>query len=170
MATQKILVLPDTPVSFKNSGGTVLWTPADTAVGHGRISSVWDRGAGAKPWLYSWECRVKWVATPADADEFRLYLVRSSVAATAAQTDGGLTFGDADLASETELDRHCKYIDTILASAADVAQCTHGLIEIAERYVAIAGWNASATKAMGTTDADFEFIFTPLIDEIQAAT
>jgi hypothetical protein len=170
MSTQKVLILPGTPISFKDSGGDVLWTPADTALGHGRISNVWDRGAGAVPMLYAWECRVKWVATPAALDAFRLYLVRSTASATPAKTDGGLTFGDADMTSETELTTHCKYLGRILAAAADAAKCTHGVVEIAERYVAVAGWNASATKAMGTTDADLEMIFTPLQDEIQAAS
>jgi len=170
MATQQVLGLPGTPVSFKNAGGDVLWTPADTAVAHGRISAVWDRGAGAVPVLYKWEARVKWVATPADGDEWRLYLARSSAAATAAKTDGGLTFGDADLASETELARHCHYMGRVAAAAADEAKCEHGVIEIFERYLAVAGWNASATKAIGTTDADMELILTPVIDEIQAAS
>jgi len=170
MSTQQILALPGTLISFKDTSGDVVWTPADTALGHGRISAVWDRGTGAKPMLYRWEARVKWVATPAAGDEWRLYLVRSSASATAANTDGGLTFGDADLTSETELSTHCKYVGRVVAAAADAAKCTHGGVEIADRYVAVAGWNASATKAIGTTDADMEFTLTPLIDEIQAAS
>jgi hypothetical protein len=169
MSTQQILLLPGTPISFKDSGGDVVWTPADTPLGHGRISNVWDRGAGAKPMLYAWEARAKWVNAPAAGDEFRLYLVRSTASATAAKTDGGLTFGDADLTSETELATHCKYVGRVVAAAADAARCTHGVLEIADRYVALAGWNASLTKAMGATDADLEFILTPLVDEIQAA-
>lgn len=169
MATQQVLGLPGTPISFKDAGGDVAWTPADTAAGAGRISAVWDRGAGAVPVLYTWEARVKWVATPADGDEWRLYLVRSTAAATAANTDGGLTFGDANLASETELARHCHYMGRVAAAAADAAKCTHGVIEIVDRYVAVAGFNASATKAIGTTDADMELILTPVIDDIQAS-
>ena len=172
MATQQILLLPGTPVSFKDSGGTVTWTPTydtGTAAGHGRISNVYDRGAGAQAQLYRWECRVKWAATPAAKDPFRLYIVRSSASATAANTDGNLTFGDADLAAETELANNCLYIGQVLAAAADESRCSHGVIELFDRYIAIAGWNGSATKAMGTTDADLEFILTPMIPDVQAS-
>jgi len=169
MASQQILLLPGTAVSFKDAAGDVVWTPKDVAAGAGRISAVHDRGAGAQAELYRWECRVKWVATPAAADPFRLYIVRSSAAATPANTDGFFTFGDAGVAAETELANNCLYIGQVLAGAADVARCSHGTVMLYDRYIAVAGWNASATKAMGTTDADLEFILTPMIPDVQAS-
>jgi hypothetical protein len=169
MTTQAILDAFGTPIVFKDTGGTITWTPADTAVAHGRISNVCDLGASPRATLYEWEATVKWVATPAASDPWRLYIVRSSASATAALTDGGLTFGDADLTSETELSTHCLYVGRILAAAADAAKCTHGFIQIVDRYIAVAGWNASATKAIGTTDADITFTLTPVKGDIQAA-
>ena len=168
MSTQQILALPGTPVTFKESGGIAAWTVKATAAGHGRMSAVGDRGVGAQPMLYKWEALVKWATAPAATDEWRLYLVRSSASASAANTDGGLTFGDADLTSETDLATHCKQIGRVVATA-DAAKCAHGVVEIVDRYVAVAGWNASATKALTNTAADTEFTLTPLIDEIQAA-
>jgi len=169
MATQQILLLPGTAVSFKDAAGDVLWTPADVAAGAGRISAVHDRGAGAQAEMYKWECRVKWVATPAAKDPFRLYIVRSSAAATPANTDGNFTFGDAGVAAETELEGNCLYVGQVLAGAADESRCKHGMIMLYDRYIALAGWNGSATKAMGTTDADLEFILIPMIPDVQAS-
>lgn len=171
MTTQLILALPQTPVTFASVGlGNVLWTPTNIALGNGRLSSVWDRGAGAVPRLYRWRCSTRWVATPAANDRFTLYLIEASAPATPALTDGGLTLGDASLTSEAELIVNCYSFGSVLATAVDKIFCRGGVILLAERYIALAGWNGSATKALSVTAADHICSFTPIPDEIQAPT
>jgi hypothetical protein len=170
MATQKVLTTLGTPLVFKNTGGDAVWIPADTALALGRQSAVLDLTA-LHALRYEWRCTVQWVATPAAGDQFRIYLVTSSASATAALTDGGSTFGDAEVAAATEVlyQANTKLIGIVTATAADVIFCASGIIEIGARYVGVCGYNGSATKAMHATDATFHFTLTPLIDDVQAA-
>jgi hypothetical protein len=99
-----------------------------------------------------------------------LYLVTSSASADASVTDGNLTFGDATLTSENALLLNCKAIGGVVSEAADHAYCASGIVCITERYVALACWNGSGTKALTNTAGDHVCTFTPIPDDIQAAS
>ena len=170
MSTNKIYATKGDVVTFSGSGGTILWTPQAIAGGNGRISSVWDRGAGSLPTRYLWRLTTKWATTPTAGESLRMYLVTSSVEETAALTDGGFTFGDATITSETELYNNCQAIGSVIARAAVGPYCSSGIIYIYERYVAIAGWNGSGSDALTNTVGDHIFTLTPVPDDIQAAS
>ena len=105
----------------------------------GRISNVWDRGAGSLPSRYLWRCTTRWVATPTLGDCLRLYLATSSASATAALADGGLTFGDAELTTENALLLNCIPLGGVTAEAIDKSFCSSGIIAIHER-LRCPGW------------------------------
>jgi hypothetical protein len=58
----------------------------------------------------------------------------------------------------------------VTAQAIDKSYSSQGIVAIYNRYVALAGWNASTTKAMTNTVTDHVVTFTPIPDDIQAAT
>jgi hypothetical protein len=98
-----------------------------------------------------------------------LYVVTSNAIATAALTDGGLTFGDATLTSEAALQYNCTFLGPVAAATAtDQAWCSSGLVYLWSRYIAIAGWNAAGAKALSATNGDHVFTFTPVSDDIQS--
>jgi hypothetical protein len=170
MATNTVLIKEGTSVVFKASGGDVVWTPQNEAAGKGRISAVWDRGVSPRPVRYKWRMQTRWAATVTAGDMLRLYLVTSNAAATAAATDGGQTFGDAELASESRLADNCVFIGSVVAStAADQNECSSGTVEIYDRYISVAMWNAAAVKALTNTAGDHVFTLTPMSDDIQAS-
>ena len=172
MATNKIYADPGSTFTFEASGGDVGWTPQNTASLYGRISAVWDRGSGAKPARYKWRCTTRWVATPSYGDCLRLYLVTSSASATPAVTDGGYTFGDAQLSTENPLLADCTPIGGVAANSVDQPYCASGIVYIYDRYVAIAAFNAStvSSKALTNTAGDHYLTLTEVPDEIEAAS
>lgn len=172
MTTQNIYRSVGTPVVFRGTGGgDILWTPQSIATGSGRISNVWDRGAGNLPVRYKWRCSTRWVATPAAYDALRLYLIGSSAAADPTVTDGNITFGDAGLASEDVLVANCLCFGSVVVDAtpADVLYVSSGIVLLYDRYIGIAGWNGSATKALTGTVGDHILSFTPMPDDIESA-
>ena len=171
MATNKIYYTPGTIVTFRGAGGgDILWTMQNEGTGKGRISNVWDRGEGSLPARYLWRCTTRWVATPTLGDCLRLYLVTAAAAADATLTDGGLTIGDAELTVEDPLFLNCQPLGGVTAQAIDKSYSSQGIVAIYNRYVALASWNASGTKAMTNTVTDHVVTFTPIPDDIQAAT
>jgi hypothetical protein len=169
MATNKIYVTPGTTITFRASGGDVLWTPTSVATAAGRISDVWDRGSGSKPARYLWRIMTKWAATPTSGDNMRLYLVTSSNSTGADQGDGGVTFGDAAVSNENPYVYDCRFIGCVMTQAASYSVSASGICEIFSRYVAIMGWNSSNAVALSSTADDHIFTFTEIPDDIQAA-
>jgi hypothetical protein len=113
---------------------------------------------------------MKWVATPTANDPFRVYLITSNASATAAATDGGTTFGDGTVTSETVAAAQYLYLGSVIAATAtDQAWCASGTVEILDRYIGIFGFNAAVAKALSGTAGEFVFTLTPIMDEIEAA-
>lgn len=169
MTTQSILAAPGTPVVFAAAGiSNVLWTPQNEGAGKGRIAAVWDRGAGHVPVPYHWRATCRWVATPAANDTLRLWLVTASALADPTNTDGTFTLGDAELTSENELLANCRWFGTIVATAVDKLFVASGVVHLVSRYISLAGWNSSATKALTNTATDFSVTFIPLPYAIEA--
>ena len=157
-----------------------VWTPSAVAVGAGRISAVWDRGAGDKPFDYTWRASTRWVDAPAINESLRIHLLSSYAAAEANFASGGLTFGDADVAAAIEnyVNGNSRLLGTITVGAAAINTrrwIASGVTSIFDRYVAIAAWNASAGKALLTDPTEAPFgsphwvMFQPIPTAIQAA-
>ena len=126
---------------------SILWTPQNTATGHGRISAVWDRGSGAHPLRYTSRMRTQWNATAGNGDELRLYIVQADAAADPTQTDGGITFGDADTTNENPLLYNALYLGCIMSNGASHPESTSGLVYLSGRYVGVAAWNGAGSQA-----------------------
>jgi hypothetical protein len=163
MATQKIYETPGAVVTFRGNGGTIVLTPQNEGAGKGRISSQWNRGGGSQPARYKWRMRTRWAATPASGDALRIYLVTSD----GTNPDGTLAATDAELTSETPLLNNCQFIGSVVAAGADQVEVSGGVCMIHDRYVQVAVWNGSATKALTNADADHVFTLTPIPDDIQ---
>ena len=164
MSTQKIYETPGTVVSFKETAGNVTITPKNEGAGKGRISNQWDRTSGSQPARYKWRMRTRWAATAASGDALRIYLVTSD----GTNPDATLSASDAELTSETPLVYNAQFIGTVLSVAVDQVEVSSGVCLIHDRYVQLAVWNASATKALTNTAADHIFTLTPIPDDIQA--
>lgn len=169
MATNKVYATPGSDITFKSSAGSAVWTPQNIAAGAGRIGAVYDRGSGSQPVRYRWRMQTRWAATAASGDQLRLYLITSNASATAAQTDGGVAFGDAGQATETLLANCCQFLGAVISSAVSQQECASGVVEIYDRYFSVGCFNASATKALTNTAGDHVITFTPEPDDIQAA-
>jgi hypothetical protein len=165
MATQKIYETPGTTATFRGNGGTITLTPQSEGAGKGRVSNPWDRGAGAQPARYKWRMRTRWVATPASGDSLRIYLVTSD----GANPDGTLSSSDAELTSETPLANNCQFIGAIVSAGVDQVEVSSGVCLIHDRYVQVAVWNGSATKALSNTESDHIVTLIPIPDDVQAA-
>jgi hypothetical protein len=156
---------PGTPITFQSSGGSAVLTPTSVAAGAGRISAQFDRGAGAQPALYRWRAFTKWLASPAVGDQLRLYLVTSD---GTNQDGNGLGTADAAVASEAELSANCQQFGSVIAgAAASQTEAQSGFVEIRERYISVAIWDGSATKALTATATDTAISLTPWPDQIQ---
>jgi hypothetical protein len=165
MATQKIYETPGTTVTFRGNGGTVTLTPQNEGAGKGRISNAWDRGAGSQPARYKWRLKTRWAATAASGEALRIYLVTSD----GTNPDGTLSAADAELTSETPLMNNCQFIGAVVSAGVNQAEVSSGVCLIHDRYVQVAVWNASASKALTNTEADHVLTLIPIPDDIQAA-
>jgi hypothetical protein len=166
MATQKIYEAPGTTVAFRGSGGSITLTPQNEAAGKGRISNSWDRGAGAQPARYKWRMKTRWAATAAGGDALRIYLVTSD----GTNPDGTLSATDAELSSETPLFGNCQFIGAVISSGVSQVEVSSGVCLIHDRYVQVAVWNGSSTKALTNTETDHILTLIPIPDDIQAAS
>jgi hypothetical protein len=149
-----------------------VWTPESVALGAGRISAVWDRGSGDQPFDYTWRASTKWVDTCAINDSLRVYLASSYASAEASLADGLQTFGDADVAAAIEnyVTGNGRLLGVVKAgAAANQRWVASGVTSIFNRYVAVAAWNGSATKALSAVPADHWVMFQPIPTAIQAA-
>jgi hypothetical protein len=79
-----------------------------------------------------------------------------------------LTLGDANLTSESELLASCRPLGAVVAIASDKLFVASGVVQLTSRYLAVGGWNASATKALTATAGDFSITFTPIPSNIEA--
>lgn len=156
-----ILFNPGTPIVFKSSGG-VLLTPTSITNGAGRISDRHDRGAGAKPLEYEWECSVKTAAAATIARTLRLFLIGSSAATGAAGTDGQFSHSDAALSAQ-DLLRNLTPIGLVQAdTTSNPGTFTNrGFCFITARYIQAAIWN-DLNATLSATASDFTLTLTPI--------
>lgn len=167
MTTNKIYQAPEVATVFKNTGGDVLMTLKNTAAGHGRVSDIWDRGAGAKAMRLKIEVCIKAAAAGATISlPYRVY-------AFAADDAGRLDFtADADLTNEFQLANY-SFVGQVIASGVwpgTSAGPFYGsiIVEIYGRYVSLGIWNASG-QGIEDVDGSSYIIVTPYPDDIQPA-
>jgi hypothetical protein len=165
MTTNAIYDKLGTPVTFKDSSGTVVFTLKDAVdLGNGQSSAIGDLGAFPRPSMFTWEARIKWVATPTLGDVLRLYYDWSD-------TSGNFDLAtDGDVTPETKFGNFHAMGQVICSVAADQYFYAHGLIFVPARYIVLGVWNASATKDLNATAEANVITLTPFYGDIQAAT
>lgn len=161
----KVLTAPETPITFRPSGGDVAFGVTSLGATAGRVSAQHDRGAGAKARRYRWEARTKAGATPTIGQLIEVYIATAE--SDPAKVDGNVGTSDAALSS-AEKRRNLRLIGAIIC---DVANTTDpfqasGIVEIQARYVQVVWYNPN-TWALSGTAADHEFVLIPIPDEIQ---
>ena len=161
----KVYRAVETPVEFRASGGTVVFTLDGLALGAGRVSARYDRGAGSQPALHEVRIIVEAAASGfALGDAIEVYLFQSD----GTYMDGNL--GTSDAAMGTDKRRNGMLIGALIAdttSASTDIIATFQDVPISSRYYSIGVWNGSATRAFLATANTNRVIVTPMPPELQ---
>jgi hypothetical protein len=164
MTTNAIYGKSGSAITFKDANGTVVFTLKDAVdSGNGQSSAIGDLGADPRPYLYSWEARMKWVSAPTLGDVVRLYAYCSD------------TSGEADLAADGDVTPETKFGNfqligqVICTVAGDQYFYGSGIVYLPRRYVVLGVWNASGTKDLNATSEACVIKLTPKFDDVQAA-
>jgi hypothetical protein len=163
MTTNAIYEKSGSVISFKDASGTVAFTLQDAVdLGNGQSSAIGDLGAMPRATMYSWEARMKWVATPTLGDVIRLYAYCSDVSG-----DADLV-ADADVTPETKFSNFVPMGQVVCSVAADQYFYAAGMIYLPRRYVVLGVWNASASKDLNASSQACVIKLTPVYPDIQA--
>jgi hypothetical protein len=164
MTTNAIFEKAGSAITFKDANGTVTFTMKDAVdLGNGQSSNIGDLGAMPRATLYSWEARMKWVATPTLGDVVRIY---SYCSATSGEAD---LAADGDVTPETKFGNFQLIGQVICSVAADQYFYASGMVYLPRRYVVLGVWNASATKDLNATSEACVISLTPIYPDVQAA-
>jgi len=153
-----------TPITFKDSGGSAVITLQNLAAGAGRVSAVYDRGAGDLPVQYKWRAVFQWTATPVVGYYAEIYLVESD----GTYVDGTLGSSDAAVSAYGQLE-NCWQLGNNFVQVATGASnmVVSGECTIFDRYFSVAIWNKATVNFQNTANVSF-ITFTPVPDELQA--
>lgn len=168
MTTNAVYGKAGTAVTFKASGGSVLFTPTSVANAAGRLSTRGDLGALPRPLLYRWYAETAAAATPTVGNWLEIRMAWWNDDATPGQPDGGVGASDAAFATENDLKNLKKVGEVVCDAASATVFQASGLIWIPVRYVSVVWWNRFGS-ALSATAGDHVFSLTPVFDDIQAA-
>jgi hypothetical protein len=166
MTTQAVLMLPGTPIVFKDTDATYTITLNNLAHAAGQFADQWDRGAGAKPSTYRVRCTFQLEATHTGVlgERIEVYM------ATSDGTNQDGTLGTSTAALTADKKQNLKLIGIVLLDqvAKDVSMTRTFTVEILDRYVTFGVWN-NTTDHLRAEDDFSTITVTPYTDEIQAA-
>lgn len=164
-----ILTQLGTPKKFgpSGTGQDVLFTPTNVANGAGRVSAQLDLGAAPRPQWYRWTAKTRPTSAPSVGTVVRMYLFVGDNASTARQA-GTVGTADAGVAAETLFYNASHILEQLVVDASSNTKDfqASGLVRIVARYVSV-GWFNAMGVAFSATDADHEFVLTPVYEEIQ---
>jgi hypothetical protein len=164
MAASKVLYAPETPIVFAPSGGSAAFTPTSVTAGNGRVSAVYDRGAGSLAAPLRWQTRFRSASNPTVGGVIRVYLITGQ---DGTYEDAAFAAGDAAVASE-DLFRNATLIGQVQADQASTTKdfVKSGLVWVYGRYLRVGWWNGT-NQSLSSTDAHHEMALTPMPDEAQ---
>ena len=154
-------------ITFKDSGGSAVFTLQNLAYGSGRVSAQYDRGTGAKPCLYEVLAVMQWEDNPAAADAARVSVVDHD----GTLIPGTLGTADAAVTIEAKLTQGNNYQTAVSAEAAtgSTNRIARGYALLHHRYVSVAVWNGSATKNFKNS-ANVSYVrLTPIVETVTDA-
>jgi hypothetical protein len=163
MTTSKIYYNPESAITFRSATGSALFTMKAIGAGAGRISTIYDRGTGAKPARAKIECMMKYSTNGAIGAVTRLYMYAAENAVT--RIDNGSV--DTAIATETLISSNLALIgqNTVNVVGVGPFYSSH-IVEVYGRYVSFAMWNATAVITDGT-DNTSDIVLTFMPDESQ---
>ena len=155
--TAKAYLLPETPITFQASGGTVTFTPTSLATLSGRQSAQHNFGTLARATHYNWRAYMKFATTPVVGETIDIYLKTSD--GTHIDNDDGTT--DAAVSAADKL-KNLKYIGSIVVDEASATPefSASGVCFIPWQYLQVVFWNATV-DSLSSTAADHGFILEP---------
>lgn len=161
--TSKLYRASETPITFRDSGGSATLSLQNLAFGVGRKSAQYDRGAGSLPALYEWRAPFQFETAPALGEFVEIYLFESD----GTYVDGTHTTSDAALTSDKR--RNGKLIGVVEVDGTSVTtdNIYSGLVWIYQRYITIGVWNGSAGDNLENTANASRVILTPFPPESQ---
>jgi hypothetical protein len=163
VATSKVYVNPETPLTWKNTGGTAVITGTSLANNAGRVGAQIDRGASARAQRFYWEFECH-VASGTLGQTVSIYLATAH--ANSASPDGNVGTADAGLAT-LDKRRNLLFLGVVEVDVSSTALLKgSGTIEIAARYLSLVIVNESGVAFSGTA-TDTVFSLTPIPDENQ---
>lgn len=156
----------ETQRSFKNTGGDTTMTFTSLANAQARVSDQWDRGATAKPGLYTVSIRLKASSTLTAGNSARLYAAQSM---NTSDIPGRIPATDQTISSG--LPDRLRNLTLLGAVALDSTTNTDsfvslGLCELFGRYISLVLYNDFG-QALSATAGDHEIILTPYVPEMQ---
>jgi len=152
----------DSPITFKDSGGSAVITLQNLATGAARYSSRYDRGVGSQPFIYRWRAVFQWAATPVAGQFAEIYIAESD----GTYADGVIGTTDAAIQSGMLWNLNLIGVNFIQSASAATNMIASGECEIIDRYFSLAVYNRAAVGFQNTANVNC-VIFTPISDELQ---
>jgi len=164
MATSKAYLLPETAITWKNTGGTELLTLTSVAAGAGRQGALHDFGTAARAPDFAWRAWVKMATTPAVRERIKVYWKSSD--GTNPDNDDGT--GDIALSAEDKL-KNLMFLGSIVIDQASTAPVfvASGDVYLPHRHGCPVFFNDTA-DALSSTATDHGFSLVPVPIQGQA--
>lgn len=164
MATSKAYILPETILTWADSGGDELLTLTSVASAAGRQGALHDFGTAAHAGDFAWRAWVKMATTPVVGERIKIYWKTSD--GTSPDNDDGT--GDIAVSSEDKL-RNLTYLGSIIIDEASTSPLfvASGEIAIPHRYGGPVFWNETV-DALSSTASDHGFSLLPVPVQGQA--
>lgn len=162
MMATKIYQHDESAITWRNTGGTELFTPTSLGSNAGRQGAYHDLGTAARSRRFLWRAWLKPGSTRVVGEIVNVYLLTGD--GTHYDNDDGT--GDAAVSALDKL-RNADPIGRIqIDENAAVEMGKGGDIDVVDRYCAPVFWNQSA-NALSSTAGDFGFDLVPVPDEQQ---
>lgn len=161
----KVYQIPETAITWQDTGGTNAMTLNNLAAGAGRQGALHDLGTAAHAHRYAWRAFCQFATTPVVGEVVRIYLKTSD--GTSPDNDDGT--GDVAVSAEDKL-LNLKRIGSIIVdqAATGVVMVASGFVTLPHRYVGPAYWNDAPDNLVATNNLN-GFSLTPMPFEVQTA-
>jgi hypothetical protein len=159
----KVYTAIETPITFKDSGGSAAITLQNLGFGAGRISARYDRGAGSIATLYMCRATVQFETAPLIGETVEIYVSTSD----GTNPDGEI--GTANVALTSDKRRNLKFVGAVIVDTISITTniTASWPVEISTRYFSVGVWNASAGDNLENTANASVIQFTPIPPELQ---
>ncbi len=152
----------ETPITFKDSGGSAVIALQNLAFGVGRISARYDRGTGSIATWYMCRVTIQLETTGTTGEVVEIYVSSSD----GTNPDGEIGTADAALTSDKR--RNLKQVGFVITdqTAATTNMTASFPVWVPTRYFSVGVWNGTTDNLENTANACL-ISFTPIPDEIQ---